>query len=127
MSLIDDYNYNQFDIDFNVEKNIEYNIEKDLEYIDFLINDIDNTYIVNPKKKNENETNLYWFYFLFFIIFEQMKNNININNINNNNKMVLYNKYGYDTGYNLYSLYVLIIEYNIKFILQYFLVHSYPM
>ena len=108
MSLLDDFNVNN---NLNQLDDYSYNIDKDLAEIDNILNDIEisNILVYNTIVNY----NIYFFLLL---------SNININS----NKIVKYNRYGFDTGHNLYKLYLLILDYNLRFILAYYELHSHP-
>ena len=99
MSLLDDFSCNQIILNNN---KFNININKNLEKIDKLIIDINRQYIMN-----EYDINL-----LFFIY-------------TNNTNLVL-QKYGVDYGYYLYYLYLFILDYYVKIIIVYGLLHNHP-
>ena len=103
MSLLDDYN------NFNFELLDDYSesINKDLEEIDNIIDDIElnNTIVVYKNFVNLNA------YFLFMLVL--------LNDDRYKKQLVIYNNYGFDTGYNLYKLYLIIIDLNVRFIINF--------
>ena len=105
MSLLDDCSiFNSFE-DIN---DINIDINKNLEEIDSLIDDIElnNTIIVYNNFLNLNA------YFFFMLVM--------LNNEKENKQLVIYNKYGFDSGYNLYKLYLIIIDLNVRFLINFF-------
>jgi hypothetical protein len=103
MSLLDDCSTYNFE-DMN---NISSNIDKDLEEIDNLINELD---INNSILIYKNITHMNAFFLLVFIVL----------NDQSNKQLVPYNHYGFDCGYNLYKLYMIIIDINVRFIINYY-------
>ena len=105
MSLLDDCSiFNSFE-DIN---DISIDINNDLKEIDNLIDDIElnNTILVYNNFLNLNA------YFFFMLVM--------LNNEKENKQLVIYNKYGFDSGYNLYKLYLIIIDLNVRFLINFF-------
>ena len=105
MSLLDDCSiFNSFE-DIN---DINIDINKNLEEIDNLIDDIElnNTIIVY-----NNFLNLNAYFFLMLVM---------LNDEKEKKQLVIYNKYGFDSGYNLYKLYLIIIDLNVRFLINFF-------
>ena len=102
MSLLDDCSTYNFD-DMNI---INSNIDKNLKEIDNLINEIDynNSILIY---KNITHMNAFFLLVVFMIINDQ-----------SNKQLVQYNNYGFDSGYNLYKLYMIIIDINVRFIIN---------
>ena len=103
MSLLDDCSTYNFE-DMN---NISSNIDKDLEEIDNLINELDfnNSILIYKNIMHVNA-----FFLLVFVVL----------NDQSNKQLVPYNHYGFDSGYNLYKLYMIIIDINVRFIINYY-------
>ena len=102
MSLLDDFCVDDYDL-----INYSERIDKDLDAIDIIINDIEKTnQIVFYNKLISN------YYLIFFFIFIFLSDNMN-------KQVVIYNKYGFDCGYNMYYLYLIIIDLNVKFIIDF--------
>ena len=115
MSLLDEYM-------FDNKSSLEKNINKDLDDIDNLIIDISRHNCESELFKiNNNIFILNYFLFLTYIL--HIKNY-------NDKQLVVYNKYGFDNGYNLYSLYAYILDIYVRFIINhsylYFSPHSCP-
>ena len=102
MSLLDDCSTYNFE-DMNI---INSNIDKNLKEIDNLINEIDysNSILIY---KNITHMNAFFLLVVFMIINDQ-----------SNKQLVQYNNYGFDCGYNLYKLYMIIIDINVRFIIN---------
>ena len=104
MSLLDDCSTYNFE-DMNI---INSNIDKNLKEIDNLINEIDysNSILIY---KNITHMNAFFLLVVFMIINDQ-----------SNKQLVQYNHYGFDCGYNLYKLYMIIIDINVRFIINFY-------
>ena len=102
MSLLDDFCVDDYDL-----INYSERIDEDLDAIDIMINDIEKTdqiFFYNKLISNYN--------IIFFLIYFFLRDNMN-------KQLVIYNKYGFDCGYNMYYLYLIIIELNVKFIVNF--------
>ena len=104
MSLLDDCSTYNFE-DMNI---INSSIDKNLKEIDNLINEIDYSNSI-PIYKNITHMNAFFLLVVFMIINDQ-----------SNKQLVKYNNYGFDCGYNLYKLYMIIIDINFRFIIDYY-------
>lgn len=109
MSLLDECSFNNFE-DIN---DISFNIDKDLEDIDNLINELD---FNNALLVYNNIIHINYFFLLMFYA---------LNNEDQSKKIVKYNRYGFDSGYNLFKLYLTIIDINVKYILNNILINHF--